>query len=103
MTVIIPRDISKRLKKSLRWVYAHALELGAVRIGGSVIFTEEALENALQRGESAQGSCYVERRKASAVMPDKERGRRMGGSEEEGAQGERKAAAARHGLADLLY
>ena len=49
-----PKEIASRLQKSLGWVYAHAGELGASKIGGSYIFTEEGLEDAIQRGKLLQ-------------------------------------------------
>jgi hypothetical protein len=48
MTILQPTEIAKRLAKSKRWLYDHALELGAVRIGSSWFFTEGGLEDAFQ-------------------------------------------------------
>jgi hypothetical protein len=47
MRVITAKDVGQRLRKSFKWVYQNAAALGALRIGRSVIFTEEALADAL--------------------------------------------------------
>ena len=58
ITVISPKDIAARLHKSLHWVYDHGFELGGIRIGGSWIFTEEALKVAIQSRQRLQSeSC----------------------------------------------
>ena len=47
--VISPENVAKLLGKSRSWVYAHAAELGASRIGSTWIFTKEGLTEALQK------------------------------------------------------
>lgn len=47
MILLTPQDVSKLLNRSSRWVYDHARELGAARIGKVWIFTREGLENAI--------------------------------------------------------
>lgn len=47
--VISPEEVAKLLGKSRSWVYGHAPELGASRIGASWIFTKEGLTEALQK------------------------------------------------------
>jgi hypothetical protein len=47
MKVIFPKDVAQQLHKSLQWVYRNAKVLGAARIEGSWIFTEESLEAAI--------------------------------------------------------
>jgi len=54
LIILSPSEVSKLLHKSLRWVYHHAPELGASRIGGSWIFTEEGLNDALQRARQVK-------------------------------------------------
>jgi hypothetical protein len=54
MTRLKPQEIADQLKMSLNWVYRNADALGAVRIGGMWIFTEEGLKNALQRTDQAE-------------------------------------------------
>jgi len=56
MTVLDPKDVSKILGKSLNWVYSNAKELGASRIGGSLFFTKEGIEDAIQRGKAVAGN-----------------------------------------------
>ena len=41
------RDLVMRFKKSSKWIYAHAEELGGTRVGRSWIFSEESVSNAL--------------------------------------------------------
>ena len=69
MTAISALDISTRLHKSLKWVYTHAGDLGASRIGRSVIFTEEGLENALQRVKEEMASESADRRPETHCAP----------------------------------
>jgi hypothetical protein len=57
--VIPPSEVASLLHKKLKRVYAHAAELGAAPIGGSWIFTQEALENALQRSREMAGGCQA--------------------------------------------
>lgn len=47
--VISSEEVAKLLGKSRSWVYGHAAELGASRIGSSWIFTKEGLTEALQK------------------------------------------------------
>jgi hypothetical protein len=47
ISALSAQDVADLLKKSKSWVYDHADELGASRIGGSPIFTVEGLKNAL--------------------------------------------------------
>ena len=43
MKILHPKQVAKTLGKSLRWTYNHAHELGAAKIGGAWLFTEEGL------------------------------------------------------------
>jgi hypothetical protein len=43
------------MHKSVRWVYGNAAALGGVKVGGSWIFTEEGLVNALQGAGRLEG------------------------------------------------
>jgi hypothetical protein len=54
MTVLDPKHISRLLNRSERWVYTHAHELGARRIGRTWIFTQEGLESAILRPENEE-------------------------------------------------
>ena len=69
MTLITAKKVAKTLQKSLNWVYDHALDLGAKRIGGSWIFTKEGLDHAIQgkkrddqgySGRQDMGKCVTE-------------------------------------------
>ena len=84
MTVISAKDIANRLKVSLGWVYAHAPELGASRIGGKWIFTEEGLINAYKTGrELARSSTDQQKYIHKGRFRNKERSPRLGKKEEE--------------------
>jgi hypothetical protein len=56
MTCLTPATISEMLNMSIRWVYLHASELGASRIGKTWIFTQEGLEDALQKPRGMEGN-----------------------------------------------
>ena len=95
LTVIQPGEIATQLKKSLSWVYANAPALGASRIGGSWIFSEEGLQDALQAGqEVARASHGVRADKNERRVHHKERRPRVG-AETKKTLGER---ARRHNL-----
>jgi hypothetical protein len=49
MEILTPIEVSKQLKKSIRWVYANGSALGGVKIGGSWIFTKENLHHAYKQ------------------------------------------------------
>jgi hypothetical protein len=103
MTVLNIKDISKKLNKSLRWCYEHAQELGAARIGGSWIFTEEGLHNAIQTGQELARSSSISGKAVSGIKAYETRSSGMGKRQAQGAEREREEAAARHGLDDLLH
>lgn len=75
LSIILPSSgVAELLHKSLRWVYLHAAELGAARIGGSWIFTEEGLRDALQRARGMEiEQVRIEERGARGERPHKER------------------------------
>ena len=103
ITVLKPVEIADMLGKSKTWVYRNALELGASRIGGSWIFTQEGLENALQRGKEVESGASIQRRTPQDnAVRDKKRSPRIRGGSKEGGSEKREEAAARHGLDDFL-
>ena len=102
MKVLSSEEVSIQLKKSLRWVYHNAGDLGAARIGGSWIFTEEGLENALQRGQEVARLRDAQRTEASRVVSIQKGRARMGGGETAGAEKERQELAKRHGFDSFL-
>ena len=55
MEILTPKEVSKLLKKSVRWVYANGTDLGGVKIGGSWIFTQENFYDAIQRKKQVAG------------------------------------------------
>jgi len=63
MTVISPEEVATILRKSLSWVYAHASQLGASRIGGSLIFTREGLDYAFEKGKNLASQGHGQRKK----------------------------------------
>jgi hypothetical protein len=52
--ILSAKKVSSILNKSLKFVYTHAAELGGAKIGGSYIFTQEGLYDALQRKNHQQ-------------------------------------------------
>ena len=72
MNILTPVAIAEMLHMSERWVYLHAAELGASRIGGSWIFTEEGLIDALQRARRLESIRQDRRGKKASVVSIKE-------------------------------
>src|SRR5208283_3720670 len=85
--IIDPADVATLLKKSVRWVYNHGRELGAVRIGKTWFFTEEGLEHAFetQRQANLAGSGRFPRKVVPQAVSNSTRGRGVGGHKAEGA------------------
>lgn len=75
-TVISLAEVVRRMGKSRAWVYRHADELGASRIGGALIFTEEGLAHAIQNSRREVDD--ASNRQPSAVKKLRETGRRKG-------------------------
>ncbi|MFC1885237.1 hypothetical protein ACFL2O_10755, partial [Thermodesulfobacteriota bacterium] len=63
--VISSQVVAKRLQKSRQWVYNNAASLGAVKIGGSWIFTERGLKDALQGRKEVEGDPFLQGNEAS--------------------------------------
>lgn len=80
LIILSVAEVSAIMKKSQKWVYNHAGELGASRVGGSWIFTQEGLIDALERGKRVEG-CLPgsgNRQANSADVRHKKRSRKMG-------------------------
>jgi hypothetical protein len=105
MIILHPKEVAAKLKKSLPWVYAHAPELGAVKIGGSWIFTQEGVEDAILRFQAeAMESCG--KAQGQTLYPQvqkKARGFGVGSQYESQAEKSTKRLARKHGLDDLLW
>jgi hypothetical protein len=87
MEILKAKDIAKILNMSVKFVYIHYHELGGFKIGGSVMFTREGFENAIQRAEETQErqnrdqlawSGKRERISLSSKVPNSERSSRVG-------------------------
>jgi hypothetical protein len=87
LIILSPSEVSKLLHKSLRWVYHHAPELGASRIGGSWIFTEEGLNDALQRARRMEGGSPGQGTKKTSLVSIEAGGRTLGRRNKKRAQG----------------
>ena len=100
MDFLTPKDISIILKKSPRWVYKHALELGGVQVGKSWFFTMEGLKNALQRQQEEQMERCRQAQQGSIYETIREKTR----CESLGTRKKRKVVEDynRHGLYDVL-
>lgn len=83
LKVIPPRNVAEMLGVSVSWVYDHAEELGAVRIGGRKFFTESALKGVFERAvqnekrEVSRGN-YDRRKADNKVLRYPGRGKKMG-------------------------
>jgi hypothetical protein len=88
MKTVPIKEVAKRLDKSLGWVYLNAMALGGTKIGGSWIFTEEGLENALLRQEQkeVEGQGDGEWSNFIRPVPHKKRGKGLGGRGKEAAK-----------------
>lgn len=99
--ILTPREISRILGKSVRWVYDHAAELGGVKIGSSWIFTEGGLRDALQRGQEMARGRQIPRAEVHGIIRQKGRSNRLGASDKKGVKS-RKKNAQEHGLDEFL-
>src|SRR5271157_1740184 len=97
-----PIEIAQKLGKSISWVYRHAGELGAARIGGSSIFTEEALNNAIQTGQQVARNRNGEWPEGIKTSRDQSSSRTMGNRKRKRTQ-VFDTDPGRHGLAHLLF
>ena len=86
MQVITPKIIAEQLNKSTSWVYKNAANLGAAFIGGSWIFTQEGLENAIQRGQEMARELNASREEIHKVIPDQERSNKLGSDKKKRTQ-----------------
>jgi hypothetical protein len=82
------KEIKARIfaKKSLRWIYDHAPELGGVKIGGSWLFTMEGLNSALQGRETVEGKGHYQWPKKNSIVPNQKRSVRVGKSKSQGIE-----------------
>jgi hypothetical protein len=65
---------------SERWVYNHAEDLGARKIGGRLIWTEQGVRNAIKGGEDLPRNSEEKRGPVHQKVQDKSRGKKVGGS-----------------------
>ena len=101
MEILTPKEVSKLLKKSVRWVYANGDALGGAKIGGSWIFTEENLYHAMQtNGRQMESDGNGQRGTLQLVTGHEKKSRGVGSSRTKKAEAARKEAAIRHGLID---
>lgn len=84
MEIITAEEVSKRMNKSRRWVYKHADELGAARIGKNLIFSQEALADALQGKRQMAGVCCPTGQATHSPDVNQKRSRKVGGGKAEG-------------------
>ena len=102
MNILAAKEISIHMKKSLKFVYANASELGGIKIGGSWIFTQEGLENALQRRRQMAGQGDIQRPTVHEPAQSNKGLNRLGTLHSKGTKEEREKLAARAGLAHFL-
>ena len=99
MNILTAKEISIRLKKSLKFVYANASELEGTKIGGSWIFTQEGFENAIQIGKKLEGKGNLQRPEIYEPFQIKKGRTKMGKRQTKETKESRKALAERAGLA----
>lgn len=99
MDILTPQEVSKMLKKSVRWVYANGDALGGAKIGGSWIFTEENLYHTIQRKKQVAGGGDDPRQAVHRPTPDKKGGGKLGTGQTRATE----QAAQRHGLTEFLH
>jgi hypothetical protein len=102
MNFLKTQDIAKMLDKSIKWVYAHAHELGGCKIGGTFIFTEEGFYNAIQRRQEMARKSNVQGKAVHSSTSKEKRGDRMGDRKAKGDKTKRRELASRAGLTDFL-
>ena len=103
MGVLTAKKVGRRLRKSDSWVYDHAPDLGGVKIGGSWVFTEEGLSDALQRaGEVARQRHGGQAAKQQAVH-QKGRSKEVGARRKKEAEKFWNTNPAEHGIEHFLF
>ena len=96
------KDIATMLDMSERWVYDHWRELGGVKIGGTLFFSIEGVNNALQRKGQMESHTQIQRNKRpDKMVRDQKRSSGMGTARKGSIERERIATAQRHGLIDI--
>ena len=50
-STLTPQEVADIFKKSNKWVYKYAADLNGSYIGGSLFFTQEGINDAIQRGQ----------------------------------------------------
>jgi hypothetical protein len=101
-SVLTPEMVATRFRKSVKWVYNHAKELGGSKIGGSWFFTERGLSSAIQRGQEVEGQGNGSGQKIHEVKKDSNRSLRVGSPKEKRTPATRQALAVKAGLAEFL-
>jgi hypothetical protein len=100
--LISAAQVRKFLPASRKWIYAHGIELGGVKIGGKWFFTEQGVRDALQRRNEMASSNQAGRGSDSteARLPAQKRRGRLGKANPTGV--ERRALAERAGFGDFV-
>lgn len=95
--------VAEYFNMSKRWVYNHAEDLGGFRIGRSIFFTWEGVQDAIQRGQIVAGNSKAKgdetpNKKVSEVM----RRKKMRKRNDFGSQKARKELAERAGFGEFV-
>lgn len=102
MDILTPKDVARYFRKSVDWVYSHFQELGGFKVGGLIFFTQEGLNNAIQRKQEMASRGETRRSQDYKVIQHAKRSRRMGDSGKELAKEDFEAKARRYGLDEFL-
>ena len=78
---ITPKEVSDYLNKSLSFVYRHAKELNGAKMGHTIFFTREGVDDAIlsKIKGSMDRNCQCREKDDDQGVSDKVSGNRMGG------------------------
>jgi len=93
------KDIQNIFGMSKEWVYNNVRELGGFRIGRSWFFTQEGVQDAIQRGQEMAGCGNSQRQKNNTLVRYKKSSGSMGDRRTGGTVEREKA---RHGLINFV-
>ena len=101
LITLTTKEVANILRKSSHWVYEHYRKLAGVKIGGSIIFTEENLKDAISRGQEMEGGSQIPG--AEASMPDRNEAQCLKVGKRQEKEIIRREAAERHCLVRFLH
>ena len=85
------KEVAEVMKVSTGWVRCHADKLGGSRIGSKLIFTQEGINHAVQRGQEVESMRSSQRKAVDITKKYKTRSKRVGNKEKGGVENSREA------------